>query len=119
MEREAAEPAEAQQTFNVAHARFFRVLGDPTRLALVQELLGGPHTVSELVRKLDMPQSRVSNHLACLRWCHFVTAERKGRQVVYSIGDARLRQLLRLATHLIGDDQDRLAAAGGIGPEWL
>ncbi len=113
------DPGGAESTFNLAHARFFRVLGDATRLALVQELLVGPRTVSELVAKLGLPQSRVSNHLACLRWCNFVTTERKGRQVTYSISDTRMRQLLRLATHLIGQDQQRLAESTRIGPDWL
>ena len=60
-------------------ARFFRVLGDPTRLRLLTLLLERDQTVSELVEALSAPQGRVSTHLGCLRWCGFVTARRAGR----------------------------------------
>jgi DNA-binding transcriptional ArsR family regulator len=94
---------------DLANARFFRALGDPTRLAIVRYLLTRPHSVAELIVKLEAPQSRVSNHLACLRWCGFVAAQRNGREVVYSINDQRLRRLLRLATDMV-DDNDELGA---------
>ncbi|MFI0486733.1 ArsR/SmtB family transcription factor [Actinomadura sp. 9N215] len=102
-----------------ANARFFRALGDPTRIAIIQLLLARPHTVSELINELDVPQSRVSNHLACLRWCRFVETERKGRQVLYSISDPRIRDLLHLATRMAGDNLEHLAASQRTGPDWL
>lgn len=103
----------------VASARFFRVLGDPTRLALLGLLLEGPHTVSELVEATGLTQSRVSNHLACLRWCQFVETQRRGRQVVYSIGDRRVGELLASAGALISDHQAHLATCKRIGPDWI
>src|SRR5258708_9738962 len=62
-----------------ALARYFRVLGDPTRLRIAEALLEGERTVSELAALLAAPQSRVSNHLACLKWCRVAEAERRGR----------------------------------------
>src|SRR5487761_1876350 len=57
-----AEPAAA--------ARFFRVLGDATRLRILELLLDrGEMTVGELVTEVGQPQPRVSTHLACLRHC--------------------------------------------------
>jgi DNA-binding transcriptional ArsR family regulator len=104
---------------DAASARFFRVLGDPTRLAILHHLLIRPHGVSELIAKLGMPQSRVSNHLACLRWCRFVTADRAGRQVIYSVADPRLLQLLGLAREIASDNHEHLAACQRIGPDWI
>ena len=49
-------------------ARFFRGLGDPTRLRIVQLLLDGERTVSEIVREVGGLQGRISSHLMCLRW---------------------------------------------------
>src|SRR5579859_3452434 len=98
----------AQVAPEVADARFFRVLGDTTRLAIIRLLLVRPHNVSELMEKLGAPQSRISNHLACLRWCGFVTTERNGRQIIYSIADARLRRMLTLATEMISDSPGNL-----------
>ena len=50
----------------VAQARWFRLLADPTRLAILKHLLARPHSVTELVETTGLPQSRISNHLACL-----------------------------------------------------
>ncbi|HEV7900068.1 MAG TPA: metalloregulator ArsR/SmtB family transcription factor [Planosporangium sp.] len=110
---------EQQGITNEASARFFRVLGDPTRLAIAQHLLKRPHTVSELVDKLGLSQSRVSNHLACLRWCRFVNADRQGRQIIYSINDVRLRRLLQLAAEMVRENEEYLAGCERIGPDWI
>jgi ArsR family transcriptional regulator, cadmium/lead-responsive transcriptional repressor len=102
----------------LARARWFRVLADPTRLAILEHLLTGPHSVTELVSKTHLPRSRISNHLACLRWCRFVHADRQGRRVVYTIADPRLRRLLALADALVGENAEHLATCNRIGPDW-
>jgi ArsR family transcriptional regulator, cadmium/lead-responsive transcriptional repressor len=99
-------------------ARIFRVLGDATRLGILRALLERPHNVSELIARLGLPQSRVSNHLACLRWCQFVSAQRRGRQVVYSINDPRLRELIRLSDLIGHDNRDHMSLCRRIGPDW-
>jgi DNA-binding transcriptional ArsR family regulator len=102
-----------------ALSRYFRVLGDPTRLLIVEALLERERTVSELVDLLGAPQSRVSNHLACLRWCRFVDSERRGRTVVYRISDERVASILELAASLAEPNCDHLASCKRIGPEWI
>lgn len=83
-------------------ARVFRTLGDPTRLRLVEELLGRDRaTQTELVETLDIPQPRASEHLACLVWCGFVDADREGRIVHYRITDARAARFLALAREFL------------------
>jgi len=103
----------------VATARFFRVLSDPTRLAILELLLDAPRTVSELVALLDVPQSRVSNHLACLRWCEFVDTERDGRHVTYRIREPRVRALIAAARAMADAHCEHLATCERIGPEWI
>ena len=110
---------QASTELKVATARFFRVLSDPTRLAIVELLLEQPHTVSELVEALDCPQSRVSNHLACLRWCEFVDTERDGRQVTYRIRERRVRKLIDAARAMAAEHCEHLASCGRIGPDWI
>jgi DNA-binding transcriptional ArsR family regulator len=102
-----------------AAARFFRVLGDPTRLRILELLLAGPCTVSELTAAAGVPRARVSNHLACLRWCGFARSERRGRQVVYRAADSRLAGLLAAARPLIAGRADHLASCQRIGPDWI
>jgi ArsR family transcriptional regulator, cadmium/lead-responsive transcriptional repressor len=100
-------------------ARYFRVLGDPTRLAIIGALLECPRTVSELVELLGVRQSRVSNHLACLRWCRFVESERRGRTVFYRVADERVGRIIELATSLAEPNCDHLASCKRIGPDWI
>jgi DNA-binding transcriptional ArsR family regulator len=95
------------------------VLGDPTRLKIVEALLERERTVSELVELLGAPQSRVSNHLACTRWCRFVESERHGRTVVYQIADERVIDLLEHASSLAEPNLDHLASCRRIGPDWI
>ena len=102
-----------------ALSRYFRILGDPTRLRIVEALLERERTVSELVDLLGAPQSRVSNHLACLRWCRFAESERQGRTVVYRIADERVAELVELAGSLAEPNCDHLASCRRIGPDWI
>lgn len=103
----------------LARARYFRVLGDPTRLRLLEALLEGQHTVSELMAIVNAPQSRISNHLACLKWCGLATSERRGREVIYRITDARVRQVLELSRALSEEHSEHLASCKRIGPDWI
>jgi DNA-binding transcriptional ArsR family regulator len=102
-----------------ALSRYFRVLGDPTRLRILESLLERERTVSELVDLLGAPQSRVSNHLACLRWCRLVESERRGRTVVYRVADERVSSILDLAVSLAEPNCDHLASCKRIGPDWI
>lgn len=102
-----------------ALARHFRALGDPTRLRILEALLERERTVSELVDLLGAPQSRVSNHLACLKWCRLAKAERRGRQVVYRAADPRLAGLLATARTLAAEHAEHLATCKRIGPNWI
>jgi len=97
-------------------AKYFRGLGDVTRvriLGLLQER--GEMSVSELVAAVDQAQSKVSNHLACLRWCGFVDAHRDGRVVRYRLADQRVAELLELGRALLADNAEHVAACGQIG----
>ncbi len=81
-------------------AKFFQGLADSTRVAILELLLTGERNVSEIVAAVGGSQSRISNHLACLRWCGFVTTERRGLYIYYQVSDPRVRQILRLGQAL-------------------
>ncbi len=95
-------------------ARFFRALGDPTRLRLLSLLLERERTVTELVEAVGAPQGRISTHLGCLRWCGLVTARREGRQMIYAITDPRVRALLGTAGAMLRDYAAGIASCGVI-----
>jgi DNA-binding transcriptional ArsR family regulator len=78
-------------------ARVFAGLSEPTRLQIVLVLLEGERNVSELVTLLGSSQGRVSMHLQCLRWCGYVSSERRGKYVYYRVRDGRVPELIALA----------------------
>lgn len=92
-------------------AKYFRGLGDPTRLRIL-ELLDehGELTVGELVEHLGQAQPKVSNHLACLRWCGFVETRREHRTVYNRIADERVAEMVALAHALLEDNAEHVAA---------
>jgi DNA-binding transcriptional ArsR family regulator len=91
-------------------AKYFRGLGDPIRLRILELLRAeGELSVGELVRRLGLPQPQISNHLACLRWCGFVEARRDGRTVNNRIADKRVEGMLELAQSMLADNADHVA----------
>jgi DNA-binding transcriptional ArsR family regulator len=57
----------------------FRALGDPTRRSMVEHLVRGPATVSDLARPLEITLSAVVQHLAVLESGGLVSSEKVGR----------------------------------------
>src|SRR5712691_3369049 len=92
-------------------AKYFRGLGDPIRLRILELLQSeGELSVGALVGRLGLPQPKVSNHLACLRWCGFIDTRREGRTVFNRIADARVEAMLKLAQSLLADNAEHVAA---------
>jgi ArsR family transcriptional regulator, cadmium/lead-responsive transcriptional repressor len=96
-------------------AKFARGLGDPTRLRILRLLLDRPRNVSEIIDHLSMPQSRVSNHLACLKWCGYVATERQGRAIIYRVIDGRMRAVIELIGDIVADNAAHIASCTRIG----
>jgi ArsR family transcriptional regulator, cadmium/lead-responsive transcriptional repressor len=107
-------PAEATMVDTVA--KFFRALGDPTRLRLLEFLLDTEHTVSECVAHVGLSQGRVSVHLACLADCGYVACRRAGRNAFYRVTDPRVADLVVLAHALAADNACALATCQRIAP---
>jgi ArsR family transcriptional regulator, cadmium/lead-responsive transcriptional repressor len=93
----------------------FRSLADPTRLSIVRRLAEGEARVVDLTRELDLPQSTVSSHLACLRDCSLVTSRAEGRQMFYSLAHRELIELLTAAEQLLESTGERVALCPNYG----
>ena len=92
-------------------AKYFKVLSDPTRLRILELLQErGELSVGELVRALEQSQPKVSNHLACLRWCGFVHTRREHPSVLYRVADERVTETLTLGRALLSDNAEHVAA---------
>jgi ArsR family transcriptional regulator, lead/cadmium/zinc/bismuth-responsive transcriptional repressor len=82
-------------------AETFRVLGDPTRVRILDAIADGELCVCDIASLVGMSESAVSHQLRLLRTMRLVRPRRAGRQVFYSVDDHHILELLRLAgTHV-------------------
>jgi DNA-binding transcriptional ArsR family regulator len=84
----------APQDAYAGASQLLRALSAPLRLALIAELGAGPRCVHELVDALKVPQPLVSQHLRVLRSARLVHAERRGREIAYSLADAHVGHIV-------------------------
>jgi ArsR family transcriptional regulator len=82
-------------------ADFFRVLGHPARVKLLQALRGGELSVGTLQEVLGLDSSGTSQHLAALRKQGLVVGRKEGTMVYYRVKDPRTLELLELAKGII------------------
>ena len=98
-------------------AKYFRAYADPTRLRILELVAERERSVGELVTSTGEAQPKISNHLACLRWCGFVTTRRDHRQVFYSIADPRVIELLELARGLLAENAEHVSCCRTIAAD--
>ena len=67
----------------------FRAFSDRTRLRILHLLLGGETCVGDIVESLQVPQPKVSRHLAYLRKASLVTVRKEGLWCYYSLASPR------------------------------
>jgi DNA-binding transcriptional ArsR family regulator len=77
-----------------ALAATFSVLGDPTRVRLLDALAQQEMCVCELAELVDSSESAVSHQLRLLRSLRLVRSRRSGRLVFYRLDDEHIRRLL-------------------------
>ncbi len=76
-------------------ADLFKILGDPTRVLIVQTLIAaGELCVGDLASRVGMSQSAVSHHLRLLRNFALIRFRRQGREVLYRPDDSHVEQLI-------------------------
>ena len=96
-------------------AEFFKALGHPLRIRVLELLSTGEHTVSELLAEVDAEQPALSQQLAVLRRAGFVETRREGANVVYALADERIADVLAVSRQVLLDmataTRDELAAS--------
>ena len=75
---------------------FFKVLANPTRLAILEVLRNKPRSVNEIAENLKQEQSMISHNLKALERCRFVFSERKEKQRIYSLNKETVEPLFEL-----------------------
>ncbi len=87
------DPAELTNRAAEAEA-FLHSLASRHRLMILCSLVEGEMAVGELVRRLGLSQSNLSQHLAKLRDEGLVATRREGTAIHYRIGSERVRPIL-------------------------
>jgi DNA-binding transcriptional ArsR family regulator len=92
--------------------RAFQALADPTRRAMVERLVQGPASVSELKRPLVMSLPAVMQHLAVLETSGLVASQKSGRVRTCRINPAALAEAERWITERRLEWEHRLDRLG-------
>src|SRR6266536_1907030 len=90
-------------------AERFRVLGDPTRIRLLERLRRSEATVTELVGVTGASQQNVSKHLGILRQAGIVQRRKQGTASLYRIVD---QGVFGLCEQVCGSIEGQLAELG-------
>jgi ArsR family transcriptional regulator len=94
-------------------AEFFRTLGHPVRVRLLELLRDGERTVGELQGVLELDSSGTSQHLGVLRKAGLLESRKVGTSAYYRIKDPRTLQLLEVARQILGAQLEETQALLG------
>ena len=75
---------------------FFEALSSPLRLKIVEVLMSGSKSVSELSGLIGAEQSRVSHALTALTDCKLVKCKKEGKSRIYSIADPIVENIIKM-----------------------
>ncbi|MFI2435389.1 ArsR/SmtB family transcription factor [Streptomyces sp. NPDC018693] len=84
-----------------AKAEFFRMLGHPVRIRVLELLQDGPLPVRDLLAAIEIEPSRLSQQLAMLRRSGIVNSAREGSTVVYSLAGGDVADLMKAARRIL------------------
>ena len=99
---------------HVETAELFRLLGDPTRVAILHALLqAGELCVCDLAVVVDVAENVVSQAMRLLRAADIVRTRRDGRRIHYRLADAHVRMLLDLSADHVRHIESPLKATSG------
>lgn len=89
------------QPIHRVKAEFFRVLGHPVRVRILELLRDGERSVGDLQAALEIDSSGTSQHLGVLRKQGLLESRREGTSVFYRVKDPRTFQLLEVARQIL------------------
>ena len=81
-------------------AEFFKALGHPLRIRILELLRHGPLSVTQIQEATGVPGSSVSQQLAVLRGRSILATERRGTTIIYRVADPELFEMLDVARRI-------------------
>jgi ArsR family transcriptional regulator, lead/cadmium/zinc/bismuth-responsive transcriptional repressor len=88
----------------LALAETFRLLGDPTRVRIVDALASAELCVHEIADRVDISESAVSHQLRLMRTMRIVRGRREGRCVYYTLDDQHVLSLFQQGLRHVTED---------------
>ncbi len=94
-------------------AEFFKTLGHPARIRILEVLREGEQAVSELIPAIEIEKSHLSQQLGVMRRANLIQARKEGSSVFYSVTNPAIFELLEVAkkilTSSLNDTKELLA----------
>jgi len=84
---------------------FIHGFAHKTRLQILESIINGEKTVTEIMKQVDASQSSISQHLACLKGCGLITGRQEGKYIYYSLRNDHVRKLLAMFDDVLSDVQ--------------
>jgi ArsR family transcriptional regulator len=82
-------------------ADFFKTLGHPARIRILELLRDGEQSVGELIPQVGLESSHLSQQLGVLRRANILSTRKEGSSVFYSVSDRRIFDLLEVAKAIL------------------
>lgn len=102
-------------------AEFFKTLGHPARIRVLELLSEREHAVSELLPEVGLEPAHLSQQLAVLRRANLVVTRKEGSTVYYSLTSPQVAELLKVArtilSGVLAGQAELLADLRGTGGE--
>ena len=96
-----------------AKAEFFKTLGHPARIRVLELLAEREHAVGEMLPEVGVEATNLSQHLAVLRRAGLVTYRKEGSTVYYALTSPQVAELLavarRILTEMLAGQEELLA----------
>lgn len=96
----------ARQEYIPLISRFFKVIGDETRLKIMMVLSEDEVSVNDIAVALNMTKSAISHQLKLLKAEGHIRSEKRGKQIYYTLDDLHVVEILNKASEHIGHRQD-------------
>lgn len=86
---------------------FYKIMGDSTRLRIIEILANKELCVCDIAEKLDMTQSAISHQLKALRTANLVKTKKEGKCVFYSLADKHVNIIFEYGKeHILEGEHD-------------
>lgn len=77
-------------------AKFFSLLGEPTRIRIMRSLCDGEKCVADVVTESGSTQSNISRHLSLMHQAGMLVRKKAGNQIFYAIADPVFIELCQM-----------------------